>query len=362
MDHDEDNESREDLTEEASPYRLEEFRRKGFVSQSKELTSLIVLIGVATTGYIMSSSFSKALINFIHDIFFFGFSFHFDLSADGNLRKIFLKALNIFFYFSLPVCLVGFFLGILFSFFQIGSIFSLEPLSPDFKRLNPSQFLKKFISVKQLIDVLRIFLKIFSVSFVAFFLVKLEISSIPNYLGEDLIHVLLKYKTSSQKIFFYLIIVLFFYALLDFVFQKFEYNKSLRVTKKEAKKEHKEKEGDPQIKARIRSIQREIARKRMMQAVKKADVIITNPSHVAVALNYDKKLMTAPKVVAKGVDFLAQKIKQTAQTSGVPLVENVILARALYKTTKVGHVIPKELYQAVAEVLAYVYRLKKKYV
>ena len=150
------------------------------------------------------------------------------------------------------------------------------------------------------------------------------------------------------------------FAAFDFILQRSEYNKKLRLTKQEAKQEHKEREGDPQIKARIRSVQREIARRRMMQAVKKADVIVTNPTHIAVALVYEKASMAAPKVVAKGADFLAQRIKKVAADAGVPLVENVPLARTLYKTVKMGQYVPRNLYQAVAEVLAYVYRLKKK--
>ena len=130
------------------------------------------------------------------------------------------------------------------------------------------------------------------------------------------------------------------------------------MTKAEAKQEFKEREGDPQIKARIRSVQREIARRRMMEAVKKADVVVTNPTHIAVALKYERDSMSAPKVVAKGADFLAQKIKKIASDAGVPLVENVTLARAIHKSVKIGQVIPHNLYQAVAEVLAYVYRLR----
>jgi flagellar biosynthetic protein FlhB len=150
------------------------------------------------------------------------------------------------------------------------------------------------------------------------------------------------------------------FAGIDFVLQKREYAKQVRVTKQEAKQESKEQEGDPLIKARIRSVQRDMARKRMMQAVKKADVIITNPTHIAIALQYDKDKMVAPKVVAKGADFMAERIKKIAAESGIVMVENVPLARAMFKSVKVGQVIPKSLFQAVAEVLAYVYKLKNR--
>jgi flagellar biosynthetic protein FlhB len=152
--------------------------------------------------------------------------------------------------------------------------------------------------------------------------------------------------------------VLLVFAGIDLFLQKREYGKQVRVTKQEAKQEAKEQEGDPLIKARIRSVQRDMARKRMMQAVKKADVIITNPTHIAIALQYDKDKMVAPKVVAKGADFMAERIKQIGRENGVVLVENVPLARAMFKAVKVGQVIPRNLFQAVAEVLAYVYKLK----
>jgi flagellar biosynthetic protein FlhB len=130
------------------------------------------------------------------------------------------------------------------------------------------------------------------------------------------------------------------------------------MTKQEAKQEHKEREGDPQIKARVRAVQREVARRRMMQAIKKADVVITNPTHIAIAISYEKDKMLAPKVVAKGADHLAQRIKKIAAENGVPMVENVPLARTLFKTVKVNQYVPRALFQAIAEVLAYVYRLK----
>lgn len=161
-------------------------------------------------------------------------------------------------------------------------------------------------------------------------------------------------------VFIALISVLIVFAGFDFWLQRWDYGKNIRLTKKEQKQEHKEHEGDPMIKARIRSVQREMARKRMMDAVKTADVIVTNPTHIAVALSYSKENMSSPKVVAKGADFLAQKIKKLASEAGVPLVENVPLARALYKSVKVGQFIPRSMFKVVAEVLAYVYKLKNK--
>jgi flagellar biosynthetic protein FlhB len=149
-------------------------------------------------------------------------------------------------------------------------------------------------------------------------------------------------------------------AVLDYAYQRWEYNQSIRMTKQEVKEESKQTEGDPQIRMRIRSLQRENARRRMMDSVPEADVVITNPTHYAVALKYDVDTMAAPKVVAKGQNLIAQKIKEIARENGVPTVENKPLAQALFKSVEIGHDIPEDLYRAVAEVLAYVFRLKGK--
>jgi flagellar biosynthetic protein FlhB len=147
-------------------------------------------------------------------------------------------------------------------------------------------------------------------------------------------------------------------AVLDFLFQKFDYERNIRMTRQEVKEETKMREGDPLIRARIRSIQRDRARRRMMQEVPKADVVITNPTHFAIALAYKQDQMHAPRVLAKGADILAQRIKDIARRHNIPIVENKPLARILYRTLKIGSFIPRELYQAVAEVLAYVYKLR----
>jgi flagellar biosynthetic protein FlhB len=154
-------------------------------------------------------------------------------------------------------------------------------------------------------------------------------------------------------------VVLVFLAALDYAYQRWEYEKSLRMTKQEIKDEYKNTEGDPMIKARIRRIQRDMARKRMMAEVPKADVIITNPTHLAIAIQYDPASMQAPVVVAKGADFIAEKIRQIAEENDVPLVENKPLAQVLYKIVKVNQLVPEDLYKAVAEVLAFVYEQKK---
>lgn len=167
-------------------------------------------------------------------------------------------------------------------------------------------------------------------------------------------------KVMIIKLCFSLVLSLGLVALVDFAYQKFTYRKKLMQTKQELKQEMKEQEGNPEIKNRIRLIQREMSRKRMLADVKKADVIITNPTHLSIVLKYDSEKMVSPMVIGKGADHLAMKIREIAKEYHIPMVENVPLARALYKTVKVNKPVPRELYKAVAEVLAFVYRLKKK--
>ncbi len=355
-----DERSREDLTEEASPYRVEEFRKKGMVAQSKEITALAVLLATATAVYLYSPMIGERIAEFMREIFQMDFSSKQFLSTTTPVALALKKSLFLMVILSLPICAAGFLSGAIGSLVQIGSIFSWDPLSPDLSKVDPVQGLKRFFSIKQWADGLRLIFKLACVLSVTYSFVRseairgperysIEALSLPGLLG-----------SVAWGIFASLALILVVFAGIDYFFQKRDFSKKIRMTKQEAKQEHREREGDPQIRARIRSVQREMARRRMMQAVRKADVIVTNPTHIAVALVYDREKMLAPRVVAKGADHLAQRIKKIAAEAGVPLVENVPLARALHQSVKIGQYVPKALYQAVAEVLAYVYRLKKR--
>jgi flagellar biosynthetic protein FlhB len=281
-----------------------------------------------------------------------------DMHAIAGSKLI--QMLKVFAAIGLPVSLIGFVLGIAGHLSQIGFLFTTDPLTPDLEKINPLQGLKRMFSVRNLIETARVTVKGIILCFVAYSMVKAFIEGSATLIFKNPIAIFEVLGSTGKTLFLTLCGILALFAGIDFVLQKREYGKQVRVTKEEAKKEAKEQEGDPLIKSRIRSIQRDMARKRMMQAVKKADVIITNPTHIAIALSYDKDKMVAPKVVAKGADFMAQRIKAIAAEAGVPMVENVPLARAIFKSVKVGQVIPRTLFQAVAEVLAYVYKLKNK--
>ncbi len=358
MAEDREDTSREDLTEDASPHRLEEYRRKGMVSQSREVSALAALLAATVTTYVCAPRMGSKLVEFMREVFRTDLTSRLDLGSPGIMRNHLIHALLTMISVGLPICAAGFVVGILGSFVQVGAIFSFDPLTPDFAKINPIQGFSKMASFKQFIEGGRMTLKMTVIIVVSYYLIKTQVILAPQQIYGEPGTLIATFGRSGKTIFTSLFSILCLFAFIDFFIQRIEYNKNLKMTKQESKQEHKEREGDPQIRARIRSIQREMARKRMMQAVKKADVIVTNPTHIAIALVYDKTTMAAPRVVAKGADFLAQRIKQIAAEAGVPLVENVPLARTLYQTVKVGQGIPKALYQAVAEVLAYVYRLR----
>ena len=352
--------SQDDLTEEASPHRVEEFRQKGMVSQSREISALTALLAAGVATYALSPTMGTQLSEFMREVFRADLASRLNLSGEGVARTYLIKALQVAATAILPICFAGFIFGALASFAQIGAIFSLDPLQPDMGKLNPLTGFKKIFSIKSGYDALRLTFKLATVGSVAYWFVKKEVMGVPLYIANEPASLLPIYAHVGKAIFLSMIVVLFIFAGIDFGLQRWDYSKKMKMTKQEAKQEHKEREGDPQIKARIRSVQREIARRRMMSAVKKADVVITNPTHIAVAITYDKDNMLAPKVVAKGADFIAQKIKAIATEAGVPMVENVPLARTLFKSVKINQYVPRVLYQAVAEVLAYVYRLKNR--
>ncbi|MEN9723524.1 MAG: flagellar biosynthesis protein FlhB [Pseudomonadota bacterium] len=308
----------------------------------------------------MGPSMLEGLAEFMREVFRTDLTSRVDLTKTHVLSTTLMKALQVLSVVGLPVALTGFVVSVITSFSQIGPIFTFEPLSPDASKINPLQGFQRIFSGKQAIEAARVSAKVAILGWIAYALVKGQVLEASGHLFVEPQAELRFYGAIAWKIILALTSVLLLFAGLDFFMQKREFNKGLRLTKQEAKQEAKERDGDPMIKARIRSIQRDMARKRMMQAVKTADVIVTNPTHFAVALVYDKQKMSAPRVVAKGADFLAQRIKKMAAEAGVPMVENVPLARALYKSVKVGQAVPRSLYQAVAEVLAYVYRLKNR--
>jgi flagellar biosynthetic protein FlhB len=239
-------------------------------------------------------------------------------------------------------------------------MFSPELIKPRLSKLDPIKGVGRLISKNALMEFFKSIAKLIVVGFVAFRVVYKELDRLPELSQYHVAGIIGFILFTVLKIFLWCLGAMFLIAVIDYGFQKWQFEKRIMMTRKELKDDLKMTEGDPQIKAKIRQIQIQMAMRRMMHEVPKADVVITNPTHIAIALKYESQKMDAPQVVAKGVGFIAEKIKRIAREHNIPIIENKELAGALYKMVEVGHLIPPFFYQAVAEVLAYVYRLKGK--
>jgi flagellar biosynthesis protein FlhB len=257
-----------------------------------------------------------------------------------------------------PILLAMLICSVTANIMQGGLVFSSKSLELHFDRLNPKNGLKKIFSKNGLVELVKSVILLIAVSYISYQVVSKYLSLYPRMVLMDVRKLLHWTASISYELFLRVAVLLVIVAFADFAFQKYRFREQLKMSKQEIKEEFKETEGDPTTKSRIRRIQREMSRKRMMADVPNADVIITNPTHYSIALSYKIDSMEAPKVVAKGVGFLALKIRELAQEHGIPLVENKPLAQTLYKSVEIGDYIPADLYRAVAEILAYVYKAK----
>ena len=344
-------------TEQVTDAKREEFRNRGQVAQTKELASALLLMASAACIYVFSKFGLEQFTEIFH--FSFGPDLVF-LIREGN----FLEALQ----FSAtrgalilaPLLGVTFILGFASTVLQTGFLNVEDALTPDLNKISPLQGFKRIISMRALIEAVKSILKLMFIGLIIFYVLKAEIRMIPFLMDYDILGILAYAGKVSMKLLFTVGVVLLVIALADYFFIRLDLEKQMMMSKQEVKEEMKQREGDPLIKSRIRKIQRDIANRRMMDAIPKADVVVTNPTHIAVVLKYGENL-PAPQIVAMGADLIAEKIKAIARENNVPIVENKPLARTIYKTMKIGQVIPRELFVAVAEVLSYVYRLKKKH-
>ncbi len=345
----------QERTEQATAKRRKEFREKGQVAQSKEVQTAALLSATLLLWYFYAPPFWRRLSAWLAEMWRLSAAVDVTPAAVvALLGQLGMRAALLLAPLLLLVLLVGFFS----SFLQIGWLFTFKPLQPDFAKLNPVAGATRFVSKRSLVEVVKSLAKVLLVGTVAYkvvssefdralTLVDMEVFETVRFLGQVALRVLLK---SCG--------ILILLGLLDFLFVRWEMEQKMKMTKQEQKEEHKESEGDPHIKSRIRSLQYQMARRRMMAEVPKADVVITNPTHYSVALLYDRSRMEAPQVVAKGADHLAMRIREIARENGVPLVENRPVARALYKV-ELGKPVPEDLFKAVAEILAYVYGLRR---
>ncbi len=352
MAQDSDNEKTEDPT----PQRREDFRKRGQVAQSKEIGSVLVLFSVLLITWFLGKFFFAQL----YEVFTLSFSDFIVISArQEDWMEAALFAMKKSALVVGPIAVFAWFMGVASTLIQVGFLNNEEALKFDPKKIDPIKGLQRIFSMKALFEGIKAILKVTAITAVVVLIFQAELETLPKLVTYEVTQIMAYIGTVVTKMFVAVGVFMLVLALIDFFFQKWQLEKEMRMTKQEVKEEHKNREGDPMVRARIRKIQREIANRRMMEDVPKADVIITNPTHIAVAIKYSADVV-APKIVAKGAGVIAEKIKELAKEHRVPVIENKPLARTIYKTLKIGQVIPRELYNAVAEVLSYVYRLKKK--
>ncbi|MDF2951097.1 MAG: hypothetical protein K0S18_680 [Anaerocolumna sp.] len=347
-------------TEPATSKKLSDARSEGQVARSTDLITAASLLGLFLT--------IKIFITYIYNNFISTFNLIYgnldkltredftNVTASLLLREVIVLLIKII----LPVLVIGFLIAFTLNLYQVKWKISTKPLKPKLSGLNPIKGFKKIFSKDKVVDLIKEILKITAIIYVVYNILTKENFSIFDLYDIELYQAIIFIGNIIIKLGIDISLVFLFIGLGDLFYQKFKFQKDMKMTKQEVKDEYKQTEGDPQIKGKIRAKMREASQRRMMQKLPEADVIITNPTHFAAAIKYDKETADAPILIAKGADYLAQKIKEVARENKIEIVENKPLARMLYYNVEIGNEIPPELYQMTAEVLAYVYALKNK--
>jgi flagellar biosynthetic protein FlhB len=347
----------EDRTEKPTPRRRARARNEGNVAKSAEINSAAVLLTGTIVLALMSNSLFFGIANLTKAIL--GNAGTFTITPN-SLNTMVLKGAGILIQMLAPFFIAIMVVGIAVNVAQVGFLFTTKPLFPKLSKINPLQGFKKFVSFRSVVELAKNIIKVSVVGFIAYIIIRNECSNYLPLVQQSEWQILALIVKIGFKVAIWTSLAIFLIAVCDWIYQKYEYEKSLKMTKEEVKDEMRASEGDPKIKGKIKGLQFQAVLRRIRQKVPEADVVITNPTHYAVALKYDEDTMNAPLVVAKGARKLAQKIRELAEEHGITIVENPPLAKALYQAVEVGDTIPEKFYQAVAEVLAYVYRLKHK--
>lgn len=347
--------SGQEKTEDATPKRLRDARKKGQVARSRDLNTIVILIMAFVTLIFMRGFIGEQLRSVMTS------NFDFISRSDLNFETMFLQArsnffsyLKIIFPFGLTMVVVAIAVG----FFQIGPIFSGEPMKPQMKRINALENLKNMFKITTFVELLKNIAKMSLIFLLAYFVVSdslrdvvLTVKATPDQSTTLAAQLVVEFMSK-------VLIVFIFIAIIDLFVQRWNYKKQMRMTKEEVKREYKQDEGDPLIKSARRQLHQELAMSDTRQAVRSADAVVTNPTEVAVAIKYDESEMAAPQILAKGQRLFAEMIRELAEEFGIPIIQNVPLAWTLIELD-IGDEIPEDLYAAVAEILVYVYRLRK---
>ncbi len=341
-------------TEKATPKKRQDSRKKGQVAKSQDVNTAILLFFVFLL-FIVLGGFLK---NIMMEIYEHSFTEYINWEVtETTTHKVFLETTIEMSKAMAPVMGIAIVAGLASNFMQIGFLFTGEPLKPKLSKINPIQGAKKIFSARALVELVKSLLKIVFIGAITFAVIWMRKDEMMQLAGKDVDSSLAFFGNTTVTMGIAASIALLLIAVLDYAYQKYDFEKSIRMSKNDIKDEHKNIEGNPLIKSKIKEKQRQMAMRRMMSEIPQADVVITNPTHYAVAIKYDETKADAPYVVAKGVDYVAFRIREIAKANDVMLVENRPLARGLYKEIEIGDIISEEFFQSVAEVLAYVYKM-----
>lgn len=347
-----------DKTEQATPKRKADARKKGQIAQSQEVVSALVLLVAFFALKIFGENLYKNIVELTNRVFEV-YMTNEDIFTVQGIRLLFVELCIWFLQAMLPIFAFVMLAGIVANVIQSGILFTWETIKPKFSNISPLKGVKNIFSIKSIAEFfLKALAKIIIVGIIAYNTINDNIHDIMNIMNFNTASIGQFIMSLSIDLGLKISMALVVFAIVDYIVQRRKFNKELMMTKQEVKEEYKQTEGNPQIKSKIRQKQRSMSLSRMMQQIPKADVVITNPTHFAVAIKYDPEKNSAPIVIAKGQDYVALRIKEIARENKVEIVENKPLARALFAQTEIGDEVPEELYQAVAEVLAYVYSLK----
>lgn len=341
-------------TEQATPRRRGEARQRGQVAKSMEVnTVLVLLLGflvIKWSSVPMYNLLSANMREFLSNAYRMSFSVE---STPSIITYLLYQILKI----TAPIMGACFLGGLIAGFSQAGFLMTFVPLKPQFSKLNPITGLSRFFNPQMLIELLKSTIKFIVVAFVVYMTLRNKLPVLVDMWHMEARQAFFTIGGIVYLLSIRIILTMLVIAVLDYIYQRYSFEQNLKMTKEEVKEEMRQSEGDPMVKGRIRQKQREITRRRMMAAVPEAQVVVTNPTHYAVALKYTES-MEAPKVIAKGSGFIALKIKEVAETNRIPIMQNPPIAQTLYKTVDIGQFVPPGLYHAVAEIIAYVYKVK----
>ncbi|NLO47736.1 MAG: flagellar biosynthesis protein FlhB [Clostridiales bacterium] len=347
-----------DRTERATPKKRRDARERGQVLKSNEVSiaaCTIVMFGLMLFLWpIMTRQMMGVYTDFLSPAVI---PVNAELTAP-YLLSLFRRCFNTLIEITLPVLGCAVIAGFAVNIVQVGFLFTTKTLMPKLDRISPLKGFKRIFSTRTLTELLKSILKIIVLGYILYMEYIAILPNFPTYMGTNLYLSFLAIMKTAFSIALKMSLALGIIAAFDFLFQWWKYEKDLKMTKQEVKEEYKLTEGDPQIKGKIRQKQRQVSAMRMMERVPSADVIITNPTHYAIALKYEEGVDSAPIVIAKGKDYIARKIREVAREHKIQLVENKLLAQALFNICEIDEEIPAEFYQAVADILVYVYRQK----